>query len=342
MKAVAMSKHGDINVLEYTEDFPKPQPGKGEVLVKVSATSTNNIDFFVCQGYPGLELEMPHIPGGDIVGSVEDTGEGVKDISLGTRVVVYPLVACKKCQLCKEGKGNLCINWKFFGLQLNGGYGEYAVVPAENIIKLPDTMPFEKAATISVAGLTAYHGIKNIGNLKEKETFFIWGGAGGLGTFAIQIAKNLGAKVIATASTKDKMKLMRELGADLVLNRKTDDVEKEVMKYAPAGVDLAFDYVGPETFGKSFNILKKGGNMILCGMMTGRETQLSIHMTYLKHLNLHGIYLGTRQDMEELLKLVEDGNVKPYIGKTFNLEKAKDALKHMQSENHVGKIVLKV
>ncbi|MCH8288618.1 MAG: zinc-binding dehydrogenase [Candidatus Marinimicrobia bacterium] len=341
MKAITIPKHGGIEVLTIVNDYPTPSAGEGEVLVKIEATGLNRVDILVRQGYPGIEIELPHIPGGDIAGTVAETGSGVDSVDSSARVLVYPLVSCGECLLCLEGKRNLCLNWKYIGMHLKGGYAEYAVVPADNIVPIPDSVSYEDAIACSIAGLTAYHGIKTVGELKEGQSFFIWGGAGGLGTLAIQIAKHLGATVYATANSEEKLKIMRELGVDYAFNRLEDDVPAQIRKTAPAGLDLIMDYVGPETFTTSWELLKKGGTMLLCGILTGRETNLNIQFTYLRHLSIKGTNLGTMEEMKELLVLVANGKLKPYIGGTFPLEDAAKAQEMMEENRHIGKLILK-
>jgi len=341
MKAITIPKHGGREVLTIVDDYPIPSAGEGEVLVKVEATGLNRVDILVRQGYPGIEIELPHIPGGDIAGTVAETGSGVDSVDSSARVLVYPLVSCGECLLCLEGKRNLCLNWKYMGMHLKGGYAEYAVVPADNIVPIPDSVTYEDAIACSIAGLTAYHGIKTVGELKEGQSFFIWGGAGGLGTLAIQMAKHLGATVYATANSEEKLKIMRDLGVDYAFNRLEDDVPAQIRKTAPAGLDLIMDYVGPETFTTSWELLKKGGTMLLCGILTGRETNLNIQFTYLRHLSIKGTNLGTMEEMKELLALVADGKLKPYIGGTFPLEDAAKAQEMMEENRHIGKLILK-
>ena len=342
MRAITIPEHGGREVLTYVTDFPTPVPGPGEVLVKVAATGLNHVDLVVRRGYPGISIPLPHIPGGDIAGVVDELGDGVTGVKAGTRAVVYPLVACGECPLCNEGKPNLCLNWKYFGLHLKGGYAEYVVVPAHNVIPLPDGVSFEEAAAIPVAGLTAFHALKTVGNLQPGQTFFMWGGAGGLGTIAIQIAKQLGATVLATGSMPGRLELMKSLGADVVFNRLTDDVAAGVRKVAPAGMDLIIDFVGPETFPTSFDLLKKGGQMLLCGIITGREATVSLHLTYLRHLSIKGLYLGTKEEMVELVDWVAQKKVKPILTNTLSLADAAEAQRMLEAGEVIGKLVLRV
>lgn len=342
MKAIAMARHGGEEVLTYVPDFPEPTAGTGEVVVRVAATGLNQIDLVVRNGYPGIEIPLPHILGGDIVGTVEERGDGVEGVERGSRVVVYPLVACGTCPLCAEGTPNLCLNWKYFGLHLKGGYAQYVAVPAKNLLPLPDSVGFEEATALPVAGLTAYHALMTVARLRKGQTFFLWGGAGGLGTIAIELAKHVGATVIATASTEERLRVLRLLGADHVLNRLSDDVPAEVKKVAPVGVDLVLDFVGPETFSKSFAMAKKGGQILLCGIITGRETTISLHMTYLKHLSVKGLYLGTIDELRALLHLVATKRITPHIGARFDLGDAAKAHRLLATGGAPGKIALQV
>ncbi len=343
MRAITIPRHGERDVLTYTTDFPKPSPVAGEVLVRVASTGINQVDLVVRRGYPGLTIPLPHIPGGDIAGIVEAVGEGVSETFIGRRIVAYPLIACGNCQLCNEGKLNLCINWKYYGMHLKGGYAEYVCIPARNAFDLPDSIGWPEASGLPVAGLTAYHGLKNVGQLKEGETFFIWGGTGGLGTIAIQIAKKLGAVVIATGNSDEKLEVMRSLGADYVFHRVRDDIPAEVAKISPAGIDLILDYVGPETFPKSFQMAKKGGRILLCGIITGREiSPFSLHMTYLRHLSVQGLYLGTMEEFGEVIDWTAKGKIKPYVGWNLPLEEAVEATRRLEEREFIGKIALEV
>jgi NADPH:quinone reductase-like Zn-dependent oxidoreductase len=340
MNAVALYDHGGVDKLVSVTNFPVPTVGPDEVLIEVKATAVNRIDLVVRSGYPGIQIPLPHVLGGDIAGVVADVGSNVHGVGLGQRVVTWPLIACGKCALCAEGRENLCLNWKYFGLHRHGGYAQYVSAPAASVLTLPDSVSFKQATALGVAGLTAYHAITSVGQLRRGQSFFIWGGSGGVGTIAIQLAKMVGASVMATAGKDNKLQALKELGADHVFNHYTDDVSAKVRELHPAGVDLIVDYVGPATFPKSFDLLKKGGSMLLCGILTGRETSFSIHQTYLRHLSIKGLYLGTKKEMQELLTLAADQKVKPVIGSVLPLGEAAAAHTMMAQGEHLGKIVL--
>lgn len=341
MKAIALREHGGPEKLIYERAHPELQLNRQEVLVRVRATTVNRIDLLVREGYPGVAIEFPHILGADITGVVKCVGEAVTRFKDGDRVLAWPLVSCGECPLCRKGRRGLCLNWKYFGLHVDGSYAEYASVPEESLIPLPDGIPFEEAATLPVAGLTAYHALLGVGGLREGETVLIWGGSGGLGTFAVQIAKGLGARVIATVGKDEKRRGVEQLGADLVLNHHEDDVVEAVREFTEGlGVETILDSVGAQTFTQGFQLLQKGGRLLLCGKLTGADVELSLHQTYLRHLSILGLYLGEKHELEQLLEWVRAGKIKPVIYKKFPLEEAAEAHKVMASGEHLGKLVL--
>lgn len=326
----------------FSDDLPTPTPGPGEVLLRNHATTVNRVDLLVRSGYPGIEIPLPHILGGDLSGEVAELGAGVNGVAQGDRVVVYPLVTCGTCTYCRSKAFNLCADWKYFGLHRWGGYAEYAVVPAACLVPLLEEVHHGDAATLPVAGLTAYHGLQ-LSNLSADDTLFVWGGSGGLATFAIQLARRLGARVIVSTAGAAKTARLRELGAEVVLGRDPASVKAEVLDLTSgAGVDVAVDYVGPPTFAASVELLKKGGTLLLMGQIAGRETSLNIHLAYLKHIRIQGLYLGHKRELEELVALVADGGVRPEVYKQLPLSEAAEAQRLMAAGEHVGKIVLSI
>lgn len=342
MKASVLFENGDTDKLTYKTDFPVPVIKPDEVLIKIHATTINRADLIIRAGYPGLSLNFPHILGGDIAGVIEDTGKEVKHFKPGDRIVSWPIIACGKCEWCKKGRPGLCFNWNYFGMHRNGSYSEYAAVPESSLVKLPVNIGFDEAACLPVAGLTAYHALIGVGNLKKNDSFFIWGGTSGLGIIAIQIAKKIGAQVFATAGNESKIELLKQMGVEHIFNHYTgDDIHEKVLEITNnRGIDVVMDYIGPATHDRSFRMVKKGGKILWCGIMTGRETTVSIHQTYLRHISLMGLYLGEKQELQELVKMVSEGSVKPLIHSRFNLKDAGEVHKLMGEGKTVGKLVL--
>ncbi len=205
-----------------------------------------------------------------------------------------------------------------------------------------DSISFEEACTLPIAGLTAYHAVYTIANLNSDDIFFIWGGSSGLGSFAIQLAKNIGAKVITTIGNEAKRDTVLSFGADYIFNHYEDDIVSEVRKLFPSGVDVVLDFVGTVTFEKSLALLRKNGKMLICGMLTGREVNFNIQQFYLKHLNISGLYLGSLQELHNLVDLLNEGAIRPHIDRIFDLRNADEAHRYMESGQHIGKIILKV
>lgn len=342
MKAVYINSNGDADVLQYTEEFSIPTIKPDEVLVRIEATSLNRVDLHIRKGYPGLNLIFPHILGADIAGTVWEIGTNVQNFKKGDKVVSYPIVLPDSYNPKYSGFEHLNDGWKYFGMHLPGSYCEFVAVPAKNLVKVDSQVDFETLATLSVAGLTAYHAVKTVANLKEGDVLFIWGGSSGLGNFAIQLAKHLGAKVISTVGSERKKEIVASFGSDYVFNHNTDDVVYEVKKLIPLGVDFCLDFVGSATFEKSLSILRKNGTLLVCGMITSPLVSLNLQQFYIRHLNLKGLYLGSPYEFAELVSLVSQGKIKPHIDKIFDLKDAKDAHRYMENGKHIGKIVLKI
>jgi NADPH:quinone reductase-like Zn-dependent oxidoreductase len=334
MKAILLKEHGGPERLVYG-DCERPALAPDEVLVRVQATSVNRADTVLRCGYPGLTVPLPHILGGDIAGVIEQVSPGVTGWGPGDRVVCYPMVLDDGY----DGDDFWRVGWQYFGMHRKGAYADFVNVPASSLVPLPDPVPFEAAACLPVAALTAEHAL-NVGELAAGQTLFFWGGSGGLGTLLIQLAKRRGVHVITTASTPEKLKLLEALGADHVFNHRDDDVAARVRQVAPAGVDAVLDYVGPATYARSFGVLKKGGVILWCGMITGREVAVNIQALYLKHASIRGFYLGTIGELRTVVAALADRSLRPHIHAIMPLADAARAHALMDSGSYAGKIVL--
>jgi NADPH:quinone reductase-like Zn-dependent oxidoreductase len=206
MKAIFFRNHGGPEVLEYG-DFPTPEPGPGQVLVKLNVAALNHLDLWVRVGWPGIKLEYPHIPGADGAGEIAAVGAGVEQRSVGERVVINSNLGCGKCSFCLAGYDNRCREWELLGETVRGTYAEYVVVPERNVYPLPESFDERIAAAAALVFHTAWHSLITRGKLCAGESVLIVGASGGVNTACIQVAKLAGASIYVVGSSADKLAL---------------------------------------------------------------------------------------------------------------------------------------
>ena len=345
MRAVVFYEHGGLDKLVFEPDFPVPEIGSEDVLINVKACALNHLDLFVREGLPGLKLQLPHVPGSDIAGVISKVGENVDrdDLKVGSRVVINPGLWCGNCEFCQVGQHSLCRRFRLIGEHVSGGYAEYAKVPAKNCLVLPDTISFEKAAAASLVFLTAWRMLKTQAQLKSEEDILILGAGGGVSSAAIQIAKYLGARVLATTSSEFKIKEAEKLGADKVFNYNESDWPKQVYLFTQKkGVDVVLDNVGEATWETSIRSLKKGGRLVTCGATSGPYGKTDIRQVFWKQIKIIGSTMSTHEEFKEVMKLIFEGKLNPVISKIFPLEKAKEAQKYLMEKQQFGKVVLQI
>jgi NADPH:quinone reductase-like Zn-dependent oxidoreductase len=329
MKAVAFSEHGPPDVLRY-QDFPDPVAGKN-VVVDVEYCGVNHLDIWTRMGIAGKKIKLPHICGSDIVGTVK-----------GQRVMVYSGVSCGKCQHCKAGREPLCNEFAIIGgmSDWNGGYAQKVAVPAGNIIKLPPALQSETASTLAVPYLVSWNMLRTNGAGNGK-TIMVYGAASGVGMATIQLAKALGAKVITTVPGDAKYEFAKKLGAQHIIDRTTHNIAEEVKMIVPDGVDIVVDHVGAATWPTSIAVLKHGGRMAVCGMTSGNDATVPVRMFYSKQIVMTGALLGTKKQLQELIRFVIQKKIQPVIDSILPLQDAKEAHKKMEADLHMGKILLR-
>lgn len=340
MKAVVINKHGAEDVLELA-DMPEPEIAANEVLVRVKACALNYLDIWVRKGIRGLELAMPHILGCDIAGVVERVGELVKNTKPGNEVVLSPGLSCMHCEYCLSGRDNLCARYSVLGALANGGYAEFAKAPSVNVITKPANLSFAEAASMPLVFLTAWHMLGERVKLKAGETLLVHAAGSGVGSAAIQIGKLLGARVIATASTAEKLDKARGLGADETINYQEEDFLDAVRRLThKRGVDVVFEHTGEATWDKSVRSLVRGGRLVTCGATSGFNGNLDIRYLFSRQISLVGSYMGAKAELLEVMKLVEAGKLKPVVDRVLPLEQAADAHRALENRAQFGKIVL--
>lgn len=336
MKALVYYGPKDIRV----SDIEKPRIGKNEVLVKVEACGICGSDVHGYLGVTGRRIP-PMVMGHEFTGIVESLGEDIEDISIGDRVVVYPARFCGRCEFCKIGLTNLCINRTVFGvMDVNGAMAEYVAVPRENILKLPDSIDFVKGTFLEPLSV-AYRAVKTAGDILNQNVLIV--GAGTIGLLILQIVKLGGARNIVISDINDRrLEIARRLGADITLNPGRDDI-KLISQAIPDGIDVAFEAVGLEaTVNQALSILKNRGTCVFVGNSMKNIT-IDMQNIVTRELRILGTYTFTVEEFKDSVSLLEKINIEEMLSKVVPLEEGPGAFEELaKRDSGVLKIVLKV
>jgi len=342
MRAMVIHEHGGPEVLRL-ETLPDPQPGPGEIVVRVRACALNHLDLWTRRGFPGRPLPMPHVLGNDVAGQVAATGAGVEDVVTGARVMLAPGVSCGLCRACLAGEDNACRRYRILGYEIHGGYAELVRCPVVNAIPLPDGFSYAEAAAFPLVFLTAWHMLVVRARLRPGEDVLVWGAGSGVGMAAIQLAKLLGGRVIASAGSDSKLELARKLGADALVNHHTGDVVAEVKRLTgKKGADVVIEHVGEATWERSILALAHGGRLVTCGATTGPRGTTDLRYLFAKQLSLLGSYMGSKAELLDVAALFFARKLRTVVHATLPLGEARRAHEMMEASEHFGKIVLEV
>jgi NADPH:quinone reductase-like Zn-dependent oxidoreductase len=340
MKAIVFDRFGGPEVLE-ARDIPDPGIAPDEALVRVRACAINHLDLWVRSGLRGLDCEMPHVLGNDIVGEIEAIGTAVRHLRVGDRTLVLPTLSCGTCAECFAGNDNLCASYDVIGRKRNGGYAEKVAVPAVNCLPYPENLAWEQAAAVPLVFLTAWHMLVGRAALKPGEAVLVIGAGSGVGSAAVQIARLIGARVIATAGTAAKLERARTLGAQETIDHAREDIAARVRELtAKRGVEVVLEHVGGRVFEQGVASLARNGRLVTCGATIGSEVKLDVNVLFGKHLSLMGSWMGRRSELVEVLKFVRDGRLTPVVDRVMPLEQAADAHRLIEARETFGKIVL--
>jgi NADPH2:quinone reductase len=339
MRAARFSDYGDPEVVS-VDEIPVPEPGPGQVLLKVEAASMNHLDLWIRRGMP-IDTPMPHIGGSDMAGTVEAVGSAVEGVSPGTRVVVDPSLHYEWYDGKGRGQSFDEPSFQILGEHTQGGFAEYAVVPAANLLEIPEGVSSEKAAAAGLVGVTAWRALMTRGRLQAGERVLITGGSGGVSTMAIQIAKLAGATVHVVTSGADNVQRVLELGADVAYDRTKVDFSREVWRDTDKeGVDLVLDAVGQAVWEPCLRSLKVRGRLVTYGATTGARGATEIRLVFWKQLDIMGSTMGTPAEYRTVMGLVFDGKLDPVIHEVLPLEEARRAHELLEAGDAFGKLVL--
>ena len=343
MKAIYIESHGGPEGLIYGER-PEPVIEPGEVKVRVRASAVNRLDVYTREGVRGMERRFPPplVLGGDAAGEIVEVGAKVEGLKIGDRVVVNPRHSCGQCPSCLAGADDLCSNSGMLGSAMDGSYAEYVKAPAANVYTIGDHVTFDEAAAVPTVYLPVWNILLRRARLKPSETVLVLSASAGVGTAAIRVAKNVvGARVIATTSTEEKVARAKALGADEVINYAEEDLAKRVGELTDGqGVDVVVDHVGARFFQPALSSLKPGGRYGICGVTSGYRAELHMGLMFTRHLTVFGVYMGSKEDMRQIVDTLNRGDIMPVIHQVLPLERAADAHRMMDEHNFFGKLVL--
>ncbi|MFP4628060.1 MAG: zinc-binding dehydrogenase [Halobacteriales archaeon] len=340
MQAVRFTDHGSRAVIDYG-DVPDPEPGPGEVLVDVKAGALNHLDVWVRRGLPGLDLELPHVPGSDGAGVVAEVGPDVDRFDVGDRVALLAARWCDACEHCRAGDRALCERFHVIGEHVPGVHAEYAAVPAENLTPVPEGVDWATAAAAPLVFQTAWRMLVTRAEVRPGDDILVHGATGGVGHAAVQIAKHAGAAVYATGGSDEKLDAVADLGADVCIDYERESF-KDVIREATdgRGVDVVVDHVGEATWADSLKCLVRGGTLVTCGATTGGTPETNVRRVFWNHLNVLGSTMATPGEAEDVLELVWSGELAPAIRAELPMSETAEGHRLLEVREGVGKVVV--
>ncbi len=339
MRAGIFEETGDPEVVRIAE-VDTPEPGPGEVRVAVKAASLNHLDLWVRRGLP-VETPMPHIGGSDIAGVVDAVGRGVAEVPEGVRVVVDPSLHYEAYTGARRGPSFPEPAFQLLGEHTQGGFAEYAVVPAENLLEIPDHVEFEEAAAGGLVGVTAWRGLVHRAELRAGESVLITGASGGVGSVAVQVARLVGARVHAVTSGPDNVRRVRELGAHVVYDRLEEDFAREVWEdTGKRGVAVVLDSVGEAVWNQCIRSLGMQGRLVTYGATTGFDGSTPLNRVFWKQLSILGTTMGTPAQFREFMSVLFRGEVEPVIHEVLPLEELRRGHEMLEEGTVFGKLVV--
>ena len=340
MRAVQLVGHGRPGQFRFA-DVPDPVPSPDEVVVAVRACGLNRLDLWLEEGNLPVPIRLPRTPGCEIAGDILRVGANVRLWRQGDRVAIQSNLFCGACEFCLRGEESVCLHGKLLGVDCDGGFAEFVLAPERSLVRLPDQVTHESAAALTLAGSTAMHMLTDRAKVRPGDRVLVIGGASGVGSAAIQIARGLGARVIATASSESKRNLSLKLGAEHVVNMAREDWPAEVRKLtSKRGVDLVIEHVGGPVLEQVWNCVARGGTVVTCGATAGKQITLNLWPLFVKQQKLVGSYGRTRRDLTATLEWAAAGKLYPVIDRVFPLAETPAAFAALRNRSVLGKAIV--
>jgi NADPH:quinone reductase-like Zn-dependent oxidoreductase len=340
MQAFQLLAHGKPGSFEL-RDVPDPKPGPGEVIVEVRACGLNHLDLWAEEGGLPVSIPLPRTLGGEVAGRIAEVGDGVRDWKLGDPVAIQSNLFCGECEYCRRGDQSMCLRPQMLGVECDGGFAEKVGVPQRALVRLPAGVDYNTSAALTLAGSTAMHMLTNRAQVRPGDWALVIGASSGVGSAAIQIAKQLGARVIATASTEPKQALARQLGAEFVVDPNGAQWPAEVRRLTgKRGVDIVIEHVGGDVLLKAFECLARGGTVVTCGATAGRGATLNLWPFFVRQHRLVGSYSRNAADVRATLEWAATGRLQPVIHAVFPLKEAAHAFAALRARTVLGKVLV--
>jgi len=343
MRAIGFRKFGGPEVLEMMR-VEDPRPEERDVIIRTLYTSVNRLDVLVRKGFGPANINLPHVPGCDLVGTVEGIGAGIfTDVKVGDVIILNTLFGCSSCFHCKNNDDVSCKDWKVLGMHINGAYGELVRAPARAIIRPPRGYRLEELACMPMSLSAAWRALCVVGKARKGESVLIWGATGGVGRFAVMIAKAMGLKVLTLSRGNRKRDALISMGADKVMDYDGgfDEIASQVMEITKGnGVDLVIESFGG-TLNDSIKLVRTGGRIVLFGTITGLNVTMNIPDFYRKGIELVGIHGANSAELMEALEFISRAGIRPVIAAILDIDDAAQAHKTFENSELFGKIVLK-
>jgi NADPH:quinone reductase-like Zn-dependent oxidoreductase len=334
-------EYGEADKLRYEEVEEPHLAVSEELIVELKTAALNHIDLWNRRGLTGIDIRLPHILGADGAGVVMEVGADVKNVQVGDKVCLYPPTGCGSCEFCLTDRDFMCLHLRVLGERLEGTYAEYVKLPAKNCFLIPTDLSFEEAAAFPLVFLTVWRMLVTNAQLKPGEHVLILGIGSGIGTAALQLAKHMGAHVIVTSSSDQKLELARNWGADHGINSSANDFAREVRALTgKRGADVVVDCVGGDAWGMSLAALAKGGRLVTCGATAGISPKTDLRRVFWNHLKIFGSTLGSREDFRQLLAFMSTARVRPIVDQVFPLRDTAAAHRRLEQREQFGKIVI--
>ena len=339
MKAVRIHSHGGLDVLKY-DSLDEPVCNSDSIKVKIKASALNHLDIWVRNGIPGINIPLPLIMGSDASGKIVEVGSNVNKFNIGDSIVVQPGTFPDGCKYVLDGKENYSYDYGILGETENGVQSEFVILEPKNIHTMSNHLTFEESASMQLVFMTSYQMLVKRAKLKENEFVLIYGATSGVGSAAIQIAKDINAKVITTVGNKDKFNYAYDMGADFVIDHSKPytSIIKDITNNK--GVDVVFEHIGPITWDSSIKVLNKGGRLVTCGSTTGPKVSIDLRYLFSKQQEIIGSTMADIDSFNSVMKKINDKIYKPFVDEIFRFKDIKKAHSYLENRKQYGKIIL--